>query len=735
MNLRGKRILVTGGAGFIGSHLVDQLADCFVRVLDDLSTGKVENLAAAHCRSHLEFVRGDIRDRSLVANLMRDTDVVFHLACRGVRHSIGNPRESHEVNAEGTLVLLQEARLARVERFVHVSSSEVYGTARYAPMDENHPTFPETVYGAAKLAGDAYARAYHQTYGLPTVVVRPFNNFGPRSHHEGDSGEVIPRFVVWALHGRQPVIFGDGSQTRDFIFVEDTAHWMCRVAECDALVGQTINLASGIETSVNELATIIYREVTGAHPTSEFQPRRPGDVLRHLADIRLAQQLLDFRTRISVQAGIKRLVEHFESQQRGGVSLLSQISTVNWQPVGDESAGLESQSRRTAHVTSTTTSIPITKPLLGPEEEAAAASTIRSGWLTQGSKVAQFERAVADYCGAEHAVAVSNCTTALHLALLVAGLGPGDEVICPSMSFIATCNSIRHTGAMPVFAEVDSRTFNLDPSAVEAAITTRTKAILVVHQIGLPADLDRFHELAARRGLIIVEDAACAIGSEYRGRRIGSHGDLVCFSFHPRKVITTGEGGMITTGSDEYAHQLRLLRQHGMSVSDAVRHNSRTVVTEEYVCLGYNYRMTDVQAAIGIEQMRRLDGIVSRRRELAERYTQALGDHPWLRPPYVPEGCEPNFQSYAVSLATGAPITRNDLMQFLLDRNISTRRGIMLAHVEPASRDLNPPELWVSRQASESSLLLPLYPQMTDDEQQRVITALRQIRKLAPLAA
>jgi perosamine synthetase len=368
--------------------------------------------------------------------------------------------------------------------------------------------------------------------------------------------------------------------------------------------------------------------------------------------------------------------------------------------------------------------IPITVPLLGLEEESAAANAIRSGWITQGPKVAEFERVVADYCGAGHAVAVSNCTTALHLALIVAEIGPGDEVICPSMSFIATCNSIRYTGATPVFAEVDRRTFNLDPDAAEAAITPRTKAILVVHQIGLPANLDRFYALAAKRGLQVIEDAACAIGSYYRGRPIGSHGDLVCFSFHPRKVITTGEGGMITTSNRDYADRLRLLRQHGMSVSDMVRHSSRQVVIEKYVCLGYNYRMTDIQAAIGVEKMKRLDGIVARRRDLAAKYTEALRHHPWLRPPYVPDEAEPNFQSYAVSLTDAAPISRDELMQQLLENGIATRRGIMLSHMEPASAGLHIPPLPISEAASHHSILLPLYPQLTNDEQLQVLTAI-----------
>ena len=331
MELVGKKVLVTGGAGFIGSHLVDQLADCEVRVLDNLSTGREVNLA----QSDAELIRGDILDRPLVAELMRDADVVFHLACRGVRHSIGNPEQSHQVNAEGTLSLLVEAHRAGVARFVHVSSSEVYGTARYAPMDENHPTYPETVYGAAKLAGEAYARAYHQTYGLPTVVVRPFNNFGPRSHHEGDSGEVIPRFVVWALNNRPPVVFGDGSQTRDFIYVEETALWLRRVAECDALTGRTINLGSGKETSVLQLAQMIYGEVGLGEPEVDFQPRRPGDVQRHLADVKLAQEVLGFETQIDVQGGLDRLIAHVRSQHNGVVGMLAETQAVNWQPTSE----------------------------------------------------------------------------------------------------------------------------------------------------------------------------------------------------------------------------------------------------------------------------------------------------------------------------------------------------------------------------------------------------------------
>ncbi len=372
--------------------------------------------------------------------------------------------------------------------------------------------------------------------------------------------------------------------------------------------------------------------------------------------------------------------------------------------------------------------IPVARPSIGEEEEQAVVAALRSGWVSQGPKVAAFEREFAEYVGARNAVAVTSCTTALHLALLAAGVGPGDEVICPSLSFIATANAIAYAGAVPVFADVDATTYNIDPASIENAITSRTRAILLVHQVGLPAALDEIKEIAHRRGLAIVEDAACAIGAEYRGERIGRpHASIACFSFHPRKILTTGEGGMITTGNDDAAARLRRLRQHGMSVSDLARHGSNKVMSESYDDVGYNYRMTDMQAALGSVQLRRLDEMLAKRRRLATGYTARLAHLPWLLPPQEPSGLRHNYQSYMMRLTSNAPLGRDDLMQKLLDRGVSTRRGIMAIHREAPYRGDWDKLLPVTNMVTDTTIILPLHHEMTEDDHDYVVECIEQI--------
>ena len=372
--------------------------------------------------------------------------------------------------------------------------------------------------------------------------------------------------------------------------------------------------------------------------------------------------------------------------------------------------------------------IPIAKPYLTKEEAQAAYDTILTGWITQGPRVAEFEQKFAIYTGAAYAVAVSNCTTALHLAMIVAGIKAGDEVICPSMSYIATANSIKYVGATPVFAEVHPENYNLDVEDAERKITKKTKAILLVHQIGMPADIDSFTKLAEKYSLTLIEDAACAAGSAYRGKKIGSHSSLVCFSFHPRKVISTGDGGMITTNNEAFYQRMKLLRQHGMSVNDRVRHESTKIMFEDHLEVGYNYRMTDIQASVGIHQLNKLDWIVNERRKIAFRYHEAFKDIDCIRLPVEKEGYFSNYQSYSIYLLPGCPVSRNDLMQKLLDMGISSRRGIMTTHRETAykieCRNLHLP---LSETAADNSIIIPLYVPMPDSEIDKVIHCFREI--------
>lgn len=372
--------------------------------------------------------------------------------------------------------------------------------------------------------------------------------------------------------------------------------------------------------------------------------------------------------------------------------------------------------------------IPITKPYFDEAEERAAALSIRSGWVVQGPRVMEFEKMVADLVGAKYALATSNCTTALHMSLLALGIGEGDEVLAPSYSFIATANSILHAGATPVFVDIDARTYNMDPALLEEKITPRTKAIMPVHQIGLAADLDAIYAVANKHNLMVVEDAATIIGGDYKGKKIGAHSPAVCFSFHPRKAITTGEGGMVTTNDPKVAEQVEMLRSHGANVSDYARHGAGKVIIEEYPILGYNFRMTDIQGAIGVEQMKKLDRILQRRVELGERYNAAFSDLDFIETPYEPPYAKHTYQSYCLRVAHNSPKTRDEIMSEMQAAGIATRRGVMASHLEPFYvNKYGRVSLPVTEASTHDTVLLPIYAQMTEQEQDTVIKTLRKI--------
>ncbi|MCF2529993.1 DegT/DnrJ/EryC1/StrS family aminotransferase [Yinghuangia soli] len=372
--------------------------------------------------------------------------------------------------------------------------------------------------------------------------------------------------------------------------------------------------------------------------------------------------------------------------------------------------------------------IPVMKPWFGPEEAEAAAAAVASGWVAQGPRVAEFEAAFAARIGVADAVAVSSCTTALHLALIGAGVGPGDEVVVPSFSFIATANAVRYVGARPVFADVDAATGNLTAETVDAVRTAATRAVVLVDQGGVPADLDAVRELCDPLGIVVVEDAACGAGSLLRGRPVGAGAAFATYSFHPRKLLTCGEGGMVTVDRPEVGARLRRLREHGMSVSaadrDAADRGGAAPVIETYDELGFNYRMTDVQAAIALVQLGRLDAMVARRRELAARYRTLLAGVAGLRLVGDPAYGETNFQACWVLLDEDFPYGRDELLGKLSAAGISGRRGIMAAHLEPAYADTKHVPLPVTERLTRDSLILPLFHEMTEAQQDRVVAEL-----------
>jgi len=365
--------------------------------------------------------------------------------------------------------------------------------------------------------------------------------------------------------------------------------------------------------------------------------------------------------------------------------------------------------------------IPIAKSFFDGNEEKLVSGVIRSGWIAQGRMVEDFEKKVARYTGAKYAVATSSGTTALHLALLVSGVGPGDEVIIPSFSFIATANAVVYSGAKPVFIDIDLATYNIDADEIEKFMkrsSGKVKAIMPVHQFGLPCDIDSISNIAKRYGLFLIEDAACALGSSYKGVRVGKKSDIACFSFHPRKIMTTGEGGMLLTNNKSSAEKAIALRNHGLCAP-----------AEDYKILGYNYRLTDLQAAVGIAQMSRLPAVLKARRRQARRYDEAFKKYDHIHTPFIPSYTVPNYQSYVIKIDKMSARTRDGIIAALAKERICARRGNTAIHMQSLYRK-GGPRLPNTEEAAAGTIALPIYYKMTEKEQDIVICSLLSMVKL-----
>jgi perosamine synthetase len=367
--------------------------------------------------------------------------------------------------------------------------------------------------------------------------------------------------------------------------------------------------------------------------------------------------------------------------------------------------------------------IAFSRPFMDEAEATAAAEVVRGHWIVGGPKLAEFEQRYAALSGAKHAIGVSSWTTGAFLVLHAWGIGPGDEVIVPSLTFIASVNVILHVGAVPVFVDIDPKTWNLDPADVERKVTSRTKVIMPIDQIGLPSDVDRINEIARSCGSRVLEDAACAFASRNRGRPVGALAEVTIFSLHARKVVSTGEGGMVVTDDPEFAQRLRILRHQGMSLSDYARREASPAAFETYPEVGFNFRITDIQAAIGLAQLDKLPTILRERRRIAECYNDHLLNHPVFVPPYVPDGLEPNWQSYQIGLRPPYENQRNALMNWLFERGIPTRRGVMASHLEPPYRNRRA-NLPHTEAAAACTLQLPMHPALTESQQRHILERL-----------
>jgi dTDP-4-amino-4,6-dideoxygalactose transaminase/nucleoside-diphosphate-sugar epimerase len=722
-----KRILVTGGAGYLGSVLVPTLLDegYEVDVFDRFLFGQ-ETLAAVLGHPRLRLIEGDVTDLGRHNGLLEGVDTVIHLAALSNDPACDlRPELTHRINFEGTTELARRSARAGVRRFLFASSCSVYGSNPSPLVDEQSEPRPVSLY-AQKKAEAEQALFSLTAPGMSITALRMATLYGLSPRMRFDLA--INLMVMNATNRGAIFVLGGGRQWRPFLHVADAsqAFLMTARAHPEVVDRQVFNVGADQHNfQIETLATLVRDSLPALNVAITTVPD-DADKRSYRVSFKKIAAELHFAPRCDVGESIVEIARAIQSGRLGDTSAsryytVKHMSALAERPAMDGGDPVRSEF------------LPFAVPMIGREEEEEVLDTMRSGWMTTGPKTKRFEQMLAEYAGAKHAIAVNSCTAALHVALAAHGVGPGDEVITTAITFPATANVVFHQGANPVLVDVDPTTLNIDPAAVEAAITPRTKAIIPVHMAGQPVDLEAIYDIAQRHGLVVIEDAAHGIGAEYRGDKIGNTpGTLAtCYSFYPIKNMTTIEGGAILTNDDAFAERCRLYSLHGLSKDAWKRYSSAGYQHWDTLLPGFKYNMTDIQASLGLHQLPKLDGFIRTRERYANIYQEAFADLPEIETLRRVDGVRHAWHLFVLLLRLDRlSIDRDGFMEALRRENIGTGIHFRSLHIQPLYRDtlhLERDDLPNAAAVSDRLLSIPLYPKMTERD---VLDVAQAVRKL-----
>lgn len=715
-----KKILITGGAGYLGIVLCKKLLDKGFAVicLDRLYYGE-EPVGQFRHAPRFSLVQADITDIEAHGDLFTDIDAVVHLAGLSDDASADLDRDlTRAVNYHASLAVARMARKNRIEKFLFASTCSVYGANGDTMVNEASPLRPLSWY--ARLKADTERDILAMADGdFAPVSLRLATLYGSSPRMRFDLA--VNRMALHACTTNTISVFGEGAQWRPFLHVADAADALacCLNLPADRLSGKTYNLGATAENyRIMDVARLIQKHVRSARID-----RVPGDPDKRSYRVDFEKTAgLDWRPGYTIDNSLPELLAAIQATPDSANTRYYNLNTMKsilQTPAAENGVPVR------------TVPLPLCVPFIGPEEEAGVLAALRSGWLTRGPRTAALEQRMKEFLGCGHAVCVNSCTSALHVSLAALGIKEGDEVITSPVTWPSTANVIVHTGATPVFADIDPATLNIDVQQIEKKITPRTRALIPVHMAGQPCPMDEIHALAKRHHLFVVEDAAHAIGAAYKGKKIGTLSDVTCFSFYPIKNMTTGEGGLVATNDDELAQKIRVYSLHGIDTDAWQRREHGSQAPGQVVFPGFKYNMNDIQAAIGLPQLARLEWAIEKRRAVSEQYDAAFKGIPAISRPLAIEGIKQAYHLYIIILdIEKLTIDRDRFRQALAMENIHTGIHFRPLHQQPYYRDrfgFRKEDFPHAAHVGERIVSLPLYPQMTQPDVDAVIRAVTKL--------